>query len=305
MGNSNTSTNNYLGQRRNGWASMSPNVNSNSSTNMVYEDKDMINNHRHCVKRRPSKIDFNKDERIKKCPRTTAMALEPSNYKQNNRNNQKAVARILSDIINRHIQINKQKLEDSEIDLPCGGDGDNNCYNDVFCGLSIPSISLQDYFERIIRYLSSIVQYETETGNDNNIQPDLALRYLIISLMLIERVAQTPNFFVCMRNIHRLIITGVTIASKLLDDSQPTNSYFAKLGGITLKELNHFEVVFCMTIRFNLTIQVEEFERYYSSILQVLTASEFFHIQKEMSIDEEKIDDDSSISASSVAAAAA
>ncbi|KAL4920354.1 cyclin-domain-containing protein [Aspergillus aurantiobrunneus] len=63
-------------------------------------------------------------------------------------------------------------------------------------------------------------------------------------------------------NIHRLVIAGVTCASKFFSDVFYTNSRYAKVGGLPLAELNHLELQFLLLNDFRLSIPVEELEAY-------------------------------------------
>lgn len=63
-------------------------------------------------------------------------------------------------------------------------------------------------------------------------------------------------------NIHRLIIAGVTVGTKFLSDFFYSNSRYARVGGISLKEMNHLELQFLILCDFELLISVEEMERY-------------------------------------------
>lgn len=42
--------------------------------------------------------------------------------------------------------------------------------------------------------------------------------------------------------VHRLVITAVMLAAKLMDDNYYNNAFYAKIGGVTLSELNHMEL---------------------------------------------------------------
>lgn len=47
-------------------------------------------------------------------------------------------------------------------------------------------------------------------------------------------------------NIHRLLIAGVTVASKFFSDVFYTNSRYAKVGGLPQSELNQLELQFLL-----------------------------------------------------------
>lgn len=81
--------------------------------------------------------------------------------------------------------------------------------------------------------------------------------------------ASQPTFFVVDSfNIHRLIIAGVTCASKFFSDVFYTNSRYAKVGGLPLAELNHLEIQFLLLNDFRLAIQVEDLEAYATMLVE-------------------------------------
>ncbi|CEJ90101.1 Putative PHO85 cyclin-7 [[Torrubiella] hemipterigena] len=69
-------------------------------------------------------------------------------------------------------------------------------------------------------------------------------------------------------NIHRLIIAGVTCASKFFSDVFYTNSRYAKVGGLPLAELNHLELQFLILNDFRLAIPVEDLEAYGTMLVE-------------------------------------
>jgi hypothetical protein len=87
-------------------------------------------------------------------------------------------------------------------------------------------------------------------------------------------------------NIHRLIIAGVTCASKFFSDVFYTNSRYAKVGrfqpkpcglftnmltqvgGLPLAELNHLELQFLVLNEFRLFVPVEDLEAYATMLVE-------------------------------------
>ncbi|KHO00599.1 Cyclin PHO80-like protein [Metarhizium album ARSEF 1941] len=69
-------------------------------------------------------------------------------------------------------------------------------------------------------------------------------------------------------NIHRLIISGVTCASKFFSDVFYTNSRYAKVGGLPLAELNHLEIQFLVLNDFRLAVPVEDLEAYATMLVE-------------------------------------
>ncbi|EXJ96251.1 hypothetical protein A1O1_01377 [Capronia coronata CBS 617.96] len=75
-------------------------------------------------------------------------------------------------------------------------------------------------------------------------------------------------FVVDSYNIHRLIIAGVTCASKFFSDVFYTNSRYAKVGGLPLGELNNLELQFLLLNDFRLAVPVEELEAYGTRLVE-------------------------------------
>ncbi|CAM0140329.1 unnamed protein product [Umbelopsis sp. WA50703] len=69
-------------------------------------------------------------------------------------------------------------------------------------------------------------------------------------------------------NIHRLVISGVTVASKLFSDTFFTNTRYAKVGGLPIAELNNLELEFLHLNNFDLYISIEELQDYGDQLLK-------------------------------------
>ncbi|XP_040377102.1 cyclin-P4-1-like [Oryza brachyantha] len=63
-------------------------------------------------------------------------------------------------------------------------------------------------------------------------------------------------------SVHRLLITAVLSAVKFMDDICYNNAYFAKVGGISLAEMNYLEVDFLFGLGFDLNVTPETFGDY-------------------------------------------
>ncbi|KAM0346619.1 hypothetical protein ACHAPU_005331 [Fusarium lateritium] len=81
-------------------------------------------------------------------------------------------------------------------------------------------------------------------------------------------IAAATYFVVDSFNIHRLIISGVTCASKFFSDVFYTNSRYAKVGGLPLVELNHLELQFLLLNDFRLMVPVEDLEAYATMLVE-------------------------------------
>lgn len=95
-----------------------------------------------------------------------------------------------------------------------------------------------------------------------------------------EGVAALQPFAVDSFNVHRLLISGITVASKFFSDIFYTNSRYAKVGGLPLAELNALELQFLLLNSFDLPISLETLTTYFAYLtehraLPPLSAVEF------------------------------
>jgi hypothetical protein len=67
-----------------------------------------------------------------------------------------------------------------------------------------------------------------------------------------------------LRNIHRLLIVSVIV--KILDDEYYKNTYYATIGGLSVREFNQLEMEFLMLIKFHMYIDPDMYENVCHSI---------------------------------------
>ena len=65
-------------------------------------------------------------------------------------------------------------------------------------------------------------------------------------------------------NIHRFILISVLVQIKYNEDDIYSNTYYAKIGGITLDEINDLENKFIEMIDFELWVENGVYEKYNS-----------------------------------------
>ena len=80
----------------------------------------------------------------------------------------------------------------------------------------------------------------------------LATSLYINRLAVVERaIPVTP------RNVHRLLLAGLRVAMKALEDLSYPHSRFAKVGGVSEVELGRLEITFCFLTNFELKVDSE------------------------------------------------
>ncbi|XP_028785685.1 cyclin-U1-1-like [Neltuma alba] len=132
-------------------------------------------------------------------------------------------------------------------------DGDGLCCGSVrlgkslkaFHGVRAPSISIPKYLERIYKYTSC--------------SPSC----FVVGYVYIDRlIHRHPDSLVVSLNVHRLIVTSVMIASKMLDDVHYNNAFFARVGGVSNAELNKLEIELLFLLDFGVMVSSRAFESY-------------------------------------------
>lgn len=63
-------------------------------------------------------------------------------------------------------------------------------------------------------------------------------------------------------NIHRIVLVSMRLAIKHWEERQWTTGVVAKLGGVTRQQLNHLEIVFAKSIRFNVAVSTKHILSY-------------------------------------------
>lgn len=76
-----------------------------------------------------------------------------------------------------------------------------------------------------------------------------------------------PSFTINSLTVHRFLITAATVGSKGLSDSFWTNSTYARVGGVTLKELALLELEFLTRVQWRIIPSPEALVDYYRSLV--------------------------------------
>lgn len=95
-----------------------------------------------------------------------------------------------------------------------------------------PTLSIRSYLESNILVMLGIFQF---IGASPIV--------FVLALILIDRLQESyAGFCMTYRNAHRLMITAVVVATKYYDDFYFKNTFYAKLGGISIQLLNDMEL---------------------------------------------------------------
>lgn len=115
----------------------------------------------------------------------------------------------------------------------------------LFHGLRAPNIGVQKYLERIYKY--------------TNCSPSC----FVVAYAYMDRlVHRQPDQPIISLNVHRLLITSVMLAAKTLDDIHYNNAFYARVGGVSIAELNRMELDLLFRLDFRLCVTTHTFESY-------------------------------------------
>lgn len=139
----------------------------------------------------------------------------------------------------------------------------------AFHGTNVPGISLHAYLARVLKYcpvtnevfLSLLVYFDRIAKKANNLKQSKSNDD--------QQDQESEQLFVMdSYNIHRLIISGITVSSKFFSDIFYKNLRYAKVGGLPLEELNYLELQFLLLLDFKLMISVEDLQNYGDLLLR-------------------------------------
>jgi hypothetical protein len=191
--------------------------------------------------------------------------LTASEYSNNSRQNQPItgpaelnlprVLWILSSTLEKLVARNEKLVDElnQQLDkLSCDSVRLGKSLN-AFHGVRAPGISIPKYLERIYKY--------------TNCSPScFVVGYVYIDMLNHKH----PDSLVLSLNVHRLLVTSVMVASKMLDDEHYNNAVYARVGGVSNAELNKLELELLFLLDFKVMVSTRVFESY------------CLHLEKEM-----------------------
>jgi len=122
---------------------------------------------------------------------------------------------------------------------------------DKFFSLYIPTISIYDYIYRIIKFTQ------------------INISTLIISFVQLNNYLIKTKNYLCINNFFNLYITSCLINAKFYEDNYCPLSFFAKVGGVSIEELESFEFEFCNKLNFSFYISEDLYIQYYNYFLSI------------------------------------
>ena len=114
---------------------------------------------------------------------------------------------------------------------------------------NLPKLGISQFIDRLEQYL-----YCSE-------------EVFVIACIYIDRVkAKQPWMVFNTSSMYRLLLVAAITAAKFFDDEIRDNFHYARVGGISNRELNELELLFLEYIDFDLYIQNSEYEDYSTTL---------------------------------------
>lgn len=128
----------------------------------------------------------------------------------------------------------------------------------VFHALQSPSITPIEYLRRLSRYAFC------------------SRSVFITAFYYLDRIAAVPALQLQLTTlcVHRLVLTAVVLATKVVDDVLYDNVHFAKVGGLEVCELNVLELDLLKVLDFKLYVSAEQFESFERRLLDEALSTE-------------------------------
>lgn len=128
------------------------------------------------------------------------------------------------------------------LDCLSSSNRDSAMVRSPFHSTHLPPMTIRLYCERILKYSKCSEEA------------------FIVGVMLLCKLSFFTTHCVSAYNVHRMLITSTLIAAKMRDDEYFANTYYARIGGIRVEELNALELHFLHTCNWDIWIDETAFE---------------------------------------------
>ena len=159
------------------------------------------------------------------------------NRKNYAKKNNTKLLKIIADVLNQICKENKTNKEDALIIIK------------PFTVKTIPSITIYDFIERLSKY--SEVSDET----------------FILTLIYIDKICHFYKINLNYYNIHKIFLASFITSIKYHEDEIYSIKLYAKVGGVSHKEIINLEYEFMKLIQFRLFVNEDLFNKYKSNLI--------------------------------------
>ena len=125
----------------------------------------------------------------------------------------------------------------------------------AFHAASVPAIGIQQYLCRFLQYARA---------NEEQ---------LVSSIIYLERFLDNSKTSLDVLSVHRLALIALVTACKFTNDNPFNNSFYARIGGLPVPELNSLELLFLSSLQFELYIHPKTYQESYDRLVGLSSKS--------------------------------
>jgi len=121
-----------------------------------------------------------------------------------------------------------------------------NIKDNLFYLEQIPNISLDYYIMHLFKYTN------------------MSISSLILAVIYIDQFCEKFRYALTIHNIFRILLIFVYISLKLNEDFIIKSEFYAKIAGVSIKDLNALEYQMCVAMNFDFYIKDDYYQQYFA-----------------------------------------
>lgn len=149
-----------------------------------------------------------------------------------------------------HLGLRIAAAAEQSTEKPPATDGTGLAALAVFNAPRLPPISIQHYAIRLFDHLRCSAEC------------------FALALVYLDRALAAGPDLLRAQNAHRLLLTGVVVATKFHDDTIYTNAHYARAGGLAVAEMNRLEATLLHLIGWRLRVTTDIFHQYCTAVIR-------------------------------------
>ena len=118
--------------------------------------------------------------------------------------------------------------------------------DNIFYLEQIPNISLEYYIMHLLKYTN------------------MSISSLILAIIYIDQFCEKFRYALTIHNIFRILLIFIYISIKLNEDYNIKSDFYAKIAGVSIKELNALEYQMCVAMNFDFYVKTDYYQQYFA-----------------------------------------
>ena len=118
--------------------------------------------------------------------------------------------------------------------------------DNIFYLEQIPNISLEYYIMHLFKYTN------------------MSISSLILAIIYIDQFCEKFRYALTIHNIFRILLIFVYISIKLNEDYNIKSDFYAKIAGVSIKDLNALEYQMCVAMNFDFYVKTDYYQQYFT-----------------------------------------